>query len=149
MAGRVRGLVAGKGRSEKMRLRTGIHELDDMLRGGFLPGDAVLLAGGAGTGKTTLAIQHLVNGATQFAENGIYVTFEQLPNQIYRDSQSLGWDIRKLEDEDKFRLICTSLNILLEDGGGESILSEPIEEIHAQRIVVDSLSHLAMFTEPR
>ena len=146
MAGRVRGLVAGKGRSEKMRLRTGIQELDDMLRGGFLPGDAVLLAGGAGTGKTTLAIQHLVNGATQFGENGIYVTFEQLPNQIYRDSQSLGWDIRKLEDEDKFRLICTSPNILLEDSGGENILSEPIKEIHAQRIVVDSLSHLAMFT---
>ena len=146
MAGRVRGLVAGKGRSEKMRLRTGIQELDDMLRGGFLPGDAVLLAGGAGTGKTTLAIQHLVNGATQFGENGIYVTFEQLPNQIYRDSQSLGWDIRKLEDEDKFRLICTSPNILLEDSGGENILSEPIKEINAQRIVVDSLSHLAMFT---
>ena len=146
MADRVRGRVAGKDRSEKMRLRTGIHELDDMLRGGFLPGDAVLLAGGAGTGKTTLAIQHLVNGATQFGENGIYVTFEQLPNQIYRDSQSLGWDIRKLEDEDKFRLICTSPNILLEDSGGENILSEPIKEIHAQRIVVDSLSHLAMFT---
>jgi len=129
-----------------MRLRTGIHELDDMLRGGFLPGDAVLLAGRAGTGKTTLAIQQLVNGATQFGENGIYVTFEQLPNQIYRDSQSLGWDIRKLEDEDKFRLICTSPNILLENGGGENILSEPIKEINAQRIVVDSLSHLAMFT---
>ena len=146
MAGRVRGRVAGKGRSEKMRLRTGIHELDDMLRGGFLPGDAVLLAGGAGTGKTTLAIQHLVNGATQFGENGIYVTFEQLPDQIYRDSQSLGWDIRKLEDEDKFRLICTSPNILLEDSGRENILSEPIKEIQAQRIVVDSLSHLAMYT---
>ena len=145
-AGRVRGRVARKGRSEKMRLRTGIHELDDMLRGGFLPGDAVLLAGRAGTGKTTLAIQQLVNGATQFGENGIYVTFGQLPNQIYRDSQSLGWDIRKLEDEDKFRLICTSPNILLEDSGGENILSEPIKEIHAQRIVVDSLSHLAMFT---
>ena len=117
-----------------------------MLCGGFLPGDAVLLAGGAGTGKTTLALQHLVNGATQFGESGIYLTFEQLPNQIYRDSQALGWDIRRLEDEDKFRLICTSPNILLEDGGGENILSEPIKEINAQRIVVDSLSHLAMFT---
>jgi len=146
MAGRVRGRVAGKGRSEKMRLRTGIHELDHMVCGGFLPGDAVLLAGGAGTGKTTLALQHLVNGATEFGENGIYVTFEQLPDQIYRDSQSLGWDIRKLEDEDKFRLICTSPNILLEDSGRENILSEPIKEIQAQRIVVDSLSHLAMYT---
>ncbi|HEX9429505.1 MAG TPA: ATPase domain-containing protein [Candidatus Bathyarchaeia archaeon] len=129
-----------------MRLQTGIHALDDMLSGGFLPGDAVLLAGGAGTGKTTLALQHLVNGATQFGENGIYVTFEQLPTQIYRDSENLGWDIRKLEDENKFRLICTSPNILLETDGGESILSEPIREIHAQRIVIDSLSHLAMYT---
>jgi len=129
-----------------MRQRTGVNELDEMLCGGFLLGDAVLLAGGAGTGKTTLALQHLVNGATQFGENGIYETFEQLPNQIYRDSQSLGWDIRKLEDENKFRLICTSPNILLEDSGGENILSEPIKEIHAQRIVVDSLSHLAMHT---
>jgi len=129
-----------------MRQRTGVNELDEMLCGGFLPGDAVLLAGGAGTGKTTLALQHLVNGATEFGESGIYLTFEQLPNQIYRDSQALGWDIRRLEDEDKFRLICTSPNILLEDGGGENILSEPIKEINAQRIVVDSLSHLAMFT---
>jgi circadian clock protein KaiC len=146
MAGRVGGLVPGNGRSEKMRQRTGISELDEMLHGGFLQGDAVLLAGGAGTGKTTLALQHLVNGAAKFGENGIYVTFEQLPTQIYRDGQSLGWDLRKLEDENKFRLICTSPNILLEDGGGESILSEPAKEIHAQRIVVDSLSHLAMYT---
>ena len=55
-----------------MRLQTEIHALDDMLSGGFLPGDAVLLAGGAGTGKTALALQHLVNGATKSGENGIY-----------------------------------------------------------------------------
>jgi circadian clock protein KaiC len=130
-----------------MRQRTGVNELDEMLRGGFLAGDAMLLSGGAGTGKTTLALEHLVNGATRFDENGIYLTFEQLPAQIYRDNQSLGWDIRKLEDENKFRLICTSPSILLEDDGGENILSEPIKEIQAQRIVIDSLSHLAMYAD--
>jgi circadian clock protein KaiC len=146
MAGRVKRPARQEESIEKMRLQTGISELDQMLCGGFLPGDAVLLSGGAGTGKTTLALEHLVNGATQFRQNGIYLTFEQLPAQIYRDSQSLGWDLRKLEDENKFRLICTSPNILLEDGGAENILSEPIKEINPQRIVVDSLSHLAMFT---
>src|SRR5438093_5258551 len=119
-----------------MRQRTGVKELDEMLCGGFLPGDAVLLEGGAGTGKTTLALQHLVNGATQFGESGIYLTFEQLPNQIYRDCQALGWDIRRIEDEDKFRLICTSPNILLEDGGGETILLAPVKDNIALRMVV-------------
>ena len=117
-----------------------------MLSGGFLTGDAVLLAGGAGTGKTTLALQQLVNGAIRFGENGVYVTFEQLPAQVYRDGMSFGWDLRKLEDENKFRLICTSPQLLLETGGGESLLSEPIREVHPQRIVIDSLSHLAMYT---
>src|SRR5438309_10167977 len=102
-----------------MRLQTGISELDQMLCGGFLPGDAVLLSGGAGTGKTTLALEHLVNGATQFKQSGIYLTFEQLPAQIYRDSLSLGCDIRKLEDENNFRLICTSPNLLSHTGAGK------------------------------
>jgi circadian clock protein KaiC len=130
-----------------MRLQTGIRELDEMLSGGFLPGDAVLLAGGAGTGKTTLALQHLVNGAIRFGGNGIYLTFEQLPAQIYRDGASFGWDLRKLEDENKFRLICTSPQLLLETGGGDSLLSEPIREIRPERIVIDSLSHLAMYVD--
>ncbi len=127
------------------RVKTGLLELDEMLGGGFLPGDAVLIAGSAGSGKTTLALQYLVNGITQFGDRGIYVTFEELPNQIYRDAKSFGWDLRKLEEENKLRLICTSPNLLMETGGGESILDEPIKEIQPQRIVIDSLSHLQMY----
>ncbi len=126
------------------RIKTGILELDEMLGGGFMPGDAVLIAGSAGSGKTTLALQYLVNGVTQFGDRGIYVTFEELPNQIYRDAKSFGWDLRKLEEENKFRLICTSPNLLMQEGG-ENILDEPIKEIQPQRIVIDSLSHLQMY----
>ena len=127
------------------RIKTGILELDEMLGGGFMPGDAVLIAGSAGSGKTTLALQYLVNGVTQFGDRGIYVTFEELPNQIYRDAKSFGWDLRKLEEENKFRLICTSPNLLMQAEGGETILDEPIKEIQPQRIVIDSLSHLQMY----
>ena len=60
--------------------------------------DIAMLAGSAGTGKTTLGLQFLVNGINKYGENGIYVTFEELPDQIYRDAANFGWDLKKLEE---------------------------------------------------
>ena len=130
------------------RVKTGISELDEMLRGGFMAGDAVMVAGGAGLGKTTLALQYLVNGAAKFGEPGVYVTFEELPDQVYRDAKNFGWDLRQMEDEGKFRIVCTSPSLLVESDG-ENILDEPISDLQPRRIVIDSLSHLAMFVDQR
>ncbi|HEV2139004.1 MAG TPA: ATPase domain-containing protein [Nitrososphaerales archaeon] len=128
------------------RVRTGIAELDRMLGGGFLEGDAVLVAGGAGTGKTTLAMQYLVNGVAQ-GEPGIYLTFEVLPEQLYRDAMNFGWDLRKMEDEDNLRIICTSPNLIVEDSGTQAILGRAMNEVHPKRIVVDSVSHISMYVK--
>ena len=127
------------------RVRTGITELDEMLHGGFMEGDAVMLAGAAGCGKTTLALQYLVNGVKN-GDPGVYVTFEEMPDQIYRDAKNFGWDLRKLEEQGKFKLICTSPNLLLESEG-ETLLDESLRDIQPRRMVVDSLSHLAMFVK--
>src|SRR5712664_2900719 len=131
--------------AEGLRVKTGIVELDEMLRGGFMPGDAVMLAGSAGTGKTTLALQYLVNGV-KLGEPGIYVTFEELPDQIYRDAKNFGWDLRKLEEDDKFRVICTSPDLMLESEK-DSLLDDVIRDIQPRRLVVDSLSHMEMFVK--
>jgi circadian clock protein KaiC len=127
------------------RQKTGIVELDAMLHGGFLERDAVMVAGSAGTGKTTLSLQHLVNGITKFGEPGIYLTFEQLPDQIYRDAENFGWDLKKLEEQDKFRLVCTSPDLLLEPDGASQLLDSTIKEIQPRRMAIDSLNHLEMY----
>jgi circadian clock protein KaiC len=130
---------------EGFRVRTGIVELDEMLGGGFMPGDAVMVAGAAGMGKTTLALQYLVNGV-RLGEPGIYVTFEQLPDQIYRDAKNFGWDLRKIEEADKFRLICTSPNLIIQSSD-DSLLDDVLRDIQPRRLVIDSLSHLEMFVK--
>lgn len=129
-----------------VRVRTGIAELDEMLHGGFMQGDAVLVAGSAGSGKTTLALQYLVNGIVRDGEAGVYITFEQMPDQIYRDAKNFGWNLRRLEEENKFRLICTSPDIVLESSG-ENLLDEAVRDIAPKRVVIDSLSHLEMFID--
>jgi circadian clock protein KaiC len=137
-------LFSGKG-EEGLRVKTGVVELDEMLRGGFMQGDAVMLAGSAGTGKTTLALQYLVNGV-KLGEPGVYVTFEELPDQIYRDASNFGWDLRKMEEKGSFRVICTSPNLMLESDT-DSLLDDVLQDIQPRRFVVDSLSHLEMFVK--
>jgi len=132
------------------RIKTGIPEFDEMLSGGFLERDAVMVAGTAGSGKTTLGLQYLVNGATKYGDAGIYLTFEQLPDQLYRDAKSFGWDLRALEEQDQLRVVCTSPDIILASGegeGGENLLDSFIREIHPGRIVIDSMSHFAMYVD--
>ncbi len=113
-----------------------------------MTGDAVLLAGSAGTGKTTMGLQYLVNGITQYQENGIYLTFEQLPDQIYRDAANFGWDLKKMEAEGKLRVICTSPDLVVGDDVG-GIFDEQIRTVKATRIVIDSLSHIAMYVDEK
>jgi circadian clock protein KaiC len=125
------------------RVKTGIEGLDQLLCGGFLRGDALLVAGAPGSGKTSLGMHYLHNGATQYDEPGLFITFEEFPERIYRDADNFGWDFRALEAQGKLKVLFTSPEVLQQDIiRDQGIVSEMISEIGATRAVVDSISHL-------
>lgn len=130
------------------RVKTGITGLDEMLGGGLLPETANLVEGAPGTGKSTLGMQFIANGIQRFNEPGIILTFEEFPQQYYRDAQSFGWPFDALEKANKLRVIMTSPEVGqadLERVGGR--IESLVREIGAKRILVDSLSHFERLTQ--
>ena len=85
------------------RVSTGVAGLDAMLGGGFLIGDSTLVAGSPGTGKTTLGLQFLAAGVAA-GQRGVFVTFEYLPQQLYRDAAKRGWPLEQWEREGKIKI---------------------------------------------
>lgn len=124
------------------RVKTGIAGLDEMLSGGFLPETANLLEGAPGTGKSTLGMQFIYSGIRHYGEPGIILTFEEFPQQYYRDAEGFGWPFDELEKADQLRIVMTSPEVSqadLERVGGR--IESLAREIGARRILVDSLSH--------
>ncbi len=123
------------------RVKTGCTGLDKVLQGGLLEGSATLIEGSAGTGKTTLAMQFIMQGVKE-KEHGIIFTFEQYPEQYYDCAGELGWDLRALQNEDKLKVIFTTPDEFLEeidDPNGK--LAKLISVHNTKRIVLDSITH--------
>jgi circadian clock protein KaiC len=130
------------------RVQTGVKGLDEMLHGGFLPQTANLVEGPPGTGKSTLGMQFVYNGIFQHDQPGLIVTFEEFPQQFYRDAEGYGWDFRQLEREGKLRVVMTSPEVSrtdLESVGGR--IETMAQSMGARRILVDSLSHFERITD--
>lgn len=130
------------------RVSTGVKGLDEMLEGGFLPGSMVLLRGAPGTGKTSLALQFLIHGATKQNESGLLISFEEFPSSLYRDAETLGWDLGSLEASGKLHLMFTSPEVFLASlESSDSRLNRMILEENIQRLVLDSVSHFDRLTD--
>jgi circadian clock protein KaiC len=130
------------------RVQTGIKGLDEMLSGGFLPQTANLIEGAPGTGKTTIGMQFIYNGITQFDEPGLIITFEEFPQQYYHDAAAFGWDLAKLEKEGKLKVIMTSPEVTrldIESVGG--MIETSVAHMGARRVLVDSISHFERLTQ--
>lgn len=128
-------------------MKTGIEGLDQVLCGGFLYHNSILVKGSPGCGKTTLGIQVVYNGITQCDEPGVIVLFEQFPQQLFRDLLSYDWNLNDLEKQNKLRIIfSTPEDAIAKDPTAEPPLIAQILEatadIGAKRILVDSVSHI-------
>ena len=75
---------------------TGIQGLDEITGGGLPRGRPTLVCGGAGCGKTLLAVEFLVRGAVQFDEPGVFMAFEETEAELKANVASLGFDLAGL-----------------------------------------------------
>ena len=123
------------------RVPTGISGFDQLIQGGFKRGSMNLVSGITGTGKSIFAIQFMMNGILQFNEVGIYLSFDEQKNNVFKNMMSFGWDLQKLEDDGKFHFVNynpSQLQHMLNEGGG--LLDSLMSKTNAKRIVIDPIS---------
>jgi circadian clock protein KaiC len=136
-------------------LPTGIAGLDDILRGGFPSDCTYLISGTPGSGKTTLALQFLLEGARR-GENSLYVTLSETRREIEAVARSHGWDLSGIQ---LYELAPTELNLSADSqltvfnpsefelGETTQAMISEIKRCNPKRIVLDSLSELRLVAQ--
>src|ERR1700750_86466 len=83
---------------------TGIRGLDEITEGGLPRGRSTLVCGSAGCGKTLLAMEFLVRGARDMGEPGVFLSFEESPEELAENVASIGFDLPALVRRKKMRI---------------------------------------------
>lgn len=138
------------------KAKTGIWGLDDILSGGFSRGHIFLIEGAPGTGKTTVALQFLREGA-KAGEKGLYVTLSETESELRGGAASHGWELDKnidvfellppesLLDEDQQQSLLYSSD--LELGETTKQIFNAVERGRPNRVVLDSLSEIRLLAQ--
>jgi circadian clock protein KaiC len=128
---------------------TGIEGLDEVTGGGLPTGRPTIVCGGPGCGKTTLGIEFLVRGATQFDEPGVFMAFEETPEDLAQNVASLGFDLQDLAARKKLFLDYVHVKrIEIQETGEYDLeglfirLQHAIDSVGAKRVVLDTLEAL-------
>jgi len=129
------------------KIRTMIEGFDDISHGGLPVGRTTLVSGTSGTGKTLLSLQFLYHGITYFDEPGVFVTFEESPNDIIKNAHIFDWNLQGLIDEGKLFILDASPDPEGQDIVGNFDLSALIERLQyairkykAKRVSIDSMT---------
>jgi circadian clock protein KaiC len=128
---------------------TGIQGLDEITGGGLPVGRPTLVCGSAGCGKTMLAMEFLVRGATEFGEPGVFMMFEENAKELATNVRSMGFDLDQLVARKKIVLdhVAIERNEIEETGeydleGLFIRLGHAIDSIGAKRVVLDTVEAL-------
>jgi circadian clock protein KaiC len=129
------------------KVATGIAGLDKVLGGGLPAGRMTLLSGGAGSGKSMMGLQCLLQGAGT-SEPGILVMFEERAAAVRQNAWSLGWNLAPLEKKNRLYLMDARLDPEAVISGDFSIkgllaiLDQRIKAMRARRIMIDAVDAL-------
>jgi len=135
---------------------TGVQGLDDVLGGGLARGHLYLLEGSPGTGKTTIALQFLLDGAER-GETGLYITMSETSDELRLTAKAHGWSIpdtvevfeltppETVLDPSQQQTLLYSSD--LELGETTRRIFEQVERLKPDRIVVDSLSEIRLLSQ--
>jgi circadian clock protein KaiC len=144
---RTLGLIGNKTKKARTRrLSVGIPELDEMLGGGILEGDSLLVAGPSGTGKSALATQFIAEGLRK-GEAGIIAVFEERPQGYTQRADNFGLNLAKPQHTGKLEILYLRPLDLSVDETMQEIL-DAIIRVGAKRLVIDSLVGFEMALAP-
>ncbi|MGY4537725.1 circadian clock protein KaiC [Mucilaginibacter sp. UYNi724] len=128
---------------------TGIVGLDEITGGGLPLGRPSLICGEAGCGKTLMSIEFIVRGAVLYNEPGVFVAFEEKTDDLAMNVASLGFDLKKLQEEKKIKIDHVHIDRSeIEETGEYDLeglfirLGYAIDSIGAKRVVLDTLENL-------
>jgi len=133
----------------------GIEGVDSILRGGLPPYCLYVVSGTPGAGKTTLALQFLLEGA-RVGESCLYITLSETRKEIEKVALSHGWDLKGITMREMMpsenRLGTTSeLTVFnpseLELGETTEAMIAAVRECRPSRVVIDSLSELRLVAQ--
>ncbi len=129
------------------KMRTAIEGFDEITHGGIPVGRTTLVSGTSGTGKTLLAVQFLYHGIKYFDYPGIFITFEESPQDIIQNAHSFGWNLESLVESGKLFILDASPDPEGQEIVGNFDLSALIERIQyaikkykAKLVSIDSVT---------